>query len=536
MKMKFKIAVVSDVGLVRKNNEDNFFVPKLNIKPMQSSCYDDYTEFVSDKAYICVCDGMGGHSSGEVASYMAAKETEKHYMDITDGTVKTRKKMEAVIQDFVGDTNDRIYNQTEHDGKLRAMGTTMTGLYFMNNKAYFVNVGDSRSYELRKTKINQLSIDHADPTSKNAITRFLGMSSEYGRLDADVAFFPSKIGTGCRYLLCSDGLTDMLDDKSIAGIVLSEKDVKVAAQALVDAAKKNGGRDNVTVIVIDVCPAGRLAKAVHNKIAVGCVTAALVLGAAGTAAYMLKPVPEVGANLSELTTEIEDAMNLKDALKGADNMIAEIDKTIKIYNDYASTVDETDDTVRAANAELKASAAQLQISRDTLASRIEEIKNSNHTDNDKMNLIKNISTDSAYIATDVAQSDCAAKKAAVDSSLAAWKDYLRQEEERKRQEEKAAAAAAAAQKKEKAKEKDENGKPNNSGNSGSNKKSGGSSGGNKQSGGSSGGSSGSYKQSGGSSGGNKQSGGSDSVYTGRNEYGYNSDNSSSGYEYGKYAK
>ena len=126
----------------------------------------------------------------------------------------------------------------------------------MYKRQYFVNVGDSRSYEIRKRGAGQLSTDHADPSSKNAITRYLGMSAEYGRMDADIAFLPSKIGMGRRYLLCSDGLTDMVDDKIIAAAMMKHKDSLGAARELVNEAKRAGGHDNITVAVIDVKPAG----------------------------------------------------------------------------------------------------------------------------------------------------------------------------------------------------------------------------------------------------------------------------------------
>ena len=434
MKIKFRISAISDVGLVRKNNEDNLFIPAMPVKSMSDSYYDVSTEFTEDKAFICVCDGMGGHSSGEVASYIASKETEAKYKQFVNKDVKNKKHISEKMNEFISYASDKIFYKAEDDPDLRTMGTTMTGLYFINGKAYYINVGDSRSYVLNGRNLVQLSTDHADPITKNALTRFLGMSSEYGNVVPEIAFVPSKIGTGHRYLLCSDGLTDMLDDKSIEGILLSNSDGKTAAERLVEEAKKRGGRDNITVIVIDTEPANKIVKATKNKVLVSCIVLALILGAAGAAVYKFYPRNDIeGVSFSELVSGIENAKNLEEAEKAANEVINGMRKRMSNYNEVSSTVDESDDGVRQKNNELKAAMADFEAKINEFTEKVNSIKNSNASDVEKLELLKKINTDVTCISMEQADSICASKR---DGMIAARDQWLQwQEEERKRKEE-----------------------------------------------------------------------------------------------------
>lgn len=434
MKMSFNVAAVSDVGLIRQNNEDNLFVPRLPIKKMADPFYNASTTFTSDRAFICVCDGMGGHSSGEVASYLAAKEVNDSYKQLVIKDVKNKKTLTEKMNEFISDTNDMIFYKAESDAELRTMGTTMSGLYFLNGNAYYVNVGDSRCYVLNGRKLVQLSTDHADPVSKNALTRFLGMSSEYGNISPDVAFAPSKIGTKRRYLLCTDGLTDMVDDKSIEGILIENEFGKDAAERLIEEAKKRGGKDNITAIVIDVFPTKKIVRLAKNKILTGCVAAAIVLGAVGTAAYMLRPEDPIGTSLSDLTTDIQNAKDLRDALNRVDELKKDMHDKLDYYTGYTASVNESDETVQKKNAELKPLVADFEAKLLAFEARVDEIANGSASDADKCEQVKNIKTDAVYIAVEQAYMQCEAKRGEIEKHLADWKQWLKAEEERKARE------------------------------------------------------------------------------------------------------
>jgi len=423
MKLKFKIAVKSDVGLQRKNNEDNYYIPGIEVKPMNDAYSDGYTELTAEKAFMCVCDGMGGHSCGEVASFMAAKEIEKNYMHITNSDIKNKKAIDKISADFVNNANIKIYEKAESDPALSTMGTTMTGLYFLGGKAYFVNIGDSRSYCLNHRKISQLSIDHSDPTTRNAITRFLGMSPEYGPAEPDVAFSPAKIGSGVRFLLCSDGLSDLLDDDSIATIMLAHKDPKSAADDLVETAKKNGGHDNITVAVIDVAPESTAVKVIKNKAVCGCIAAALVAGL-GVGGYTLlkpdEPVIDVFEDIEAELQAVDNAKNFKEALDNITVIKDSYSGAITEFESYSGTIDESDANVKAKNDELKTAIETAKTKLTAFSDAISAIEtNETMDDVQKMEKVKELASEENAVHKELkdAITDCSTKKSTLDSAI-----------------------------------------------------------------------------------------------------------------------
>ena len=135
---------------------------------------------------------------------------------------------------------------TEH------MGTTMVSLYFSGRSVYVCNVGDSRAYRLRDGEFLQLSVDHVENRPgrehrKAPLTQYLGLSSEEIQIDPHIA--KGEIKKDDLYLLCSDGLTDMLTNLEITDIMINSKDAEACVQKLIRAAVDHGGRDNITVIV-----------------------------------------------------------------------------------------------------------------------------------------------------------------------------------------------------------------------------------------------------------------------------------------------
>ena len=168
MKIRYKYSLISDVGNLRKNNEDNFFVFGEENRNPKNNIYSCNGEFVNEKAFFCVCDGMGGHSAGEVASYIATHQVQKNYNSITD-KIKFEKDVSNVMKSFISSINDSIYNTTEEKPELKSMGTTLTGIYFLKDGAYAINIGDSRVYELE----NEIIID-----VDNVIKYYLSSYSE----------------------------------------------------------------------------------------------------------------------------------------------------------------------------------------------------------------------------------------------------------------------------------------------------------------------------------------------------------------------
>lgn len=231
---------VSDTGKLRNANEDSFLV---------------------SEHLLAVADGMGGHNAGEVASAMAVKL-------LQDAANQPIESPESFI-DLISTINDAIFSAATGASEQRGMGTTLTAIAVAGStpsdeRVVVINVGDSRTYILRKGELRQVTIDHsyvqelvsegvisADDARthprRNIVTRALGIDS---RVIADSWTLP--IVDGDRYVLCSDGLVDEISNEEILAILMENADPQRAAECLLAAANDRGGRDNVTVIVVDV--------------------------------------------------------------------------------------------------------------------------------------------------------------------------------------------------------------------------------------------------------------------------------------------
>lgn len=237
----------TDAGRVRPENED---------------------AFVTEGPIFAVADGMGGHLAGEVASEMAVATLKQRLVGRTAPTDV------AAIIDAVRRANAEIHDAAGASAERRGMGTTLTALAVLNGQAdggerlALVNVGDSRAYVLRAGQLHQLSVDHsyvqelissgqldaADARThphRNIVTRALGIDRT---VHVDAWTLP--LVTGDRFLLCSDGLVDEVVDDAIAEVLLTVEDPQQVAAQLVAMANRHGGRDNTTVVVVDVVEGG----------------------------------------------------------------------------------------------------------------------------------------------------------------------------------------------------------------------------------------------------------------------------------------
>lgn len=249
----------SDVGLVRKINEDDFLCLRLN----------DLLKLENPEAdlYLCVvADGMGGRNAGEVASSMAVHEIvefikEKH-LDVLLKKGASEEKIFDLIREAIYYSNDRIYKKSLLNSEFVGMGTTLSMILIKDNTLFYGHVGDSRIYIIRENEITKITEDHSlvaelvrqgtikpeeafKHPQKNIITRALG--TEYN-IEVDLGKHEMKDED--YILLCSDGLSNLILDNEIMEIVLSAKDVDQACDNLIVKAKENGGFDNITVVVI----------------------------------------------------------------------------------------------------------------------------------------------------------------------------------------------------------------------------------------------------------------------------------------------
>ncbi|WP_407384577.1 PP2C family protein-serine/threonine phosphatase [Ruminococcus sp.] len=240
-KNKIEYAVVSATGKVRRNNEDNYCCCgkiREDVNAVTDSVHSGMTDAAANELFA-VFDGMGGEACGEVASYIAASSA-MLFTRAKDAYGEYLKELAAFI-------NDKIREGTEARS-LVLMGTTAAMLQVAGEDVYILNSGDSRIYKLSSHELRQISEDHILPVrGGNAITQFLGMPEGY---EPSPYAAKGKYKPGDMFLLCSDGVTDMLSDDEICRIIDDRMDVDVLVRALVDAALDKGGVDNTTALLL----------------------------------------------------------------------------------------------------------------------------------------------------------------------------------------------------------------------------------------------------------------------------------------------
>lgn len=240
-------ACFCNTGKVRKNNEDNFFfdgrcLPETNegLKHPVSAVNTLCKEYS-----VAVFDGMGGENFGEAASFAAASGMQSITRRLKDYFFPERR----FLADMCTKLNERVLARANELYTSR-MGSTMVALYFSHGYIYSCNLGDSRAYRLRDGEFLQISEDHVekrDNKKKTPLTQYLGIVPEDFLIEPYIA--KGELQRGDQYLLCSDGLTDMLSNLEIDEIMTRAETAEGCAKQLVDAALEKGGRDNITVIV-----------------------------------------------------------------------------------------------------------------------------------------------------------------------------------------------------------------------------------------------------------------------------------------------
>jgi len=245
--MTLEFVSATDTGRARNNNED-------------SVALDDAT------ALMVLADGMGGYNAGEVASGMATSfiksELGRWLSEASEAATDTdvRRAMDICVDN----ANRAIFNAANSNPQYAGMGTTLVVGVFRDSRLLIGHVGDSRGYRLRASRLTQITHDHsllqeqidsglitpeqaAFSANKNLVTRAVGVEDTV-LLETHL----HDVMPGDTYLLCSDGLSDMLDDESIAQLLMSAEALPELATALVDAANDAGGKDNISVVLARV--------------------------------------------------------------------------------------------------------------------------------------------------------------------------------------------------------------------------------------------------------------------------------------------
>jgi PPM family protein phosphatase len=230
-----RVAAVTDPGRTRRHNED---------------------AYVIDPPLFAIADGMGGAQAGEVASRLATLALKE---------AGANGGGERRIADLIQEANRRVYDRSSSDPNTSGMGTTITVALVEDDQVAFGHVGDSRAYLIRDAQMEQLTEDHSlvnellktgklsreeaeTHPQRSVITRALGTDP-----DVDVDTFSVRAEDGDLFLLCSDGLTDMVSEESILDVVeRNRQDIDAALRALVKAANRGGGQDNITVVAFEI--------------------------------------------------------------------------------------------------------------------------------------------------------------------------------------------------------------------------------------------------------------------------------------------
>jgi serine/threonine protein phosphatase PrpC len=244
--LKLAVYGISDVGLSREHNEDSI-------------------SWDTELGLIMLADGMGGHNAGEIASELAVTAIRDALLDVlTPEMLDTHLiKCDEALREAVVYANEEIHEQANRRIECAGMGTTVVITLFYDDKVTYAHVGDSRIYRFRHGETQRLTQDHSlvqemidngylsqeeamISSSRNLITRALGIAPE---VEVDVR--TEVVDIDDVYLLCSDGLSDLLSDQDMTRILTEQRDnLAKAVQTLVDLANERGGTDNISVILV----------------------------------------------------------------------------------------------------------------------------------------------------------------------------------------------------------------------------------------------------------------------------------------------
>ena len=236
---------LTDPGCVRSQNQDTFLIEELN-----------------KHSLLCViCDGMGGAKSGNVASQLAAdvftQEVKRSFKSDMD-----QEALNRMLQSAVKLANFTVFDQAQQFEEFAGMGTTLVAVLVTGKTATFINVGDSRGYHVDRDGVQQITVDHSlvqlmvdkgeltpeqakTYPGKNLITRAIGTEPQ---VNCDI--FHKKLERGDCLLLCSDGLSNLIDEQEILFEVVHGVDKGKCCQRLLDIVKKRGAPDNVTSVLV----------------------------------------------------------------------------------------------------------------------------------------------------------------------------------------------------------------------------------------------------------------------------------------------
>lgn len=240
-------------GKVRSNNEDNFYFDGKCLREdnngLRHAVY--MQDYLKPGFCVAVFDGMGGENYGEIAAYTAAEALKNTERDLSQFLIPEKQYLNELCMKI----NEEVV-RAARERRTNRMGSTMVALYFSLRFVYVCNLGDSRAYRLRGNELMQISEDHVEKMQmlnqggnlrKAPLTQHLGIDPEEVLIEPYIA--KGELKRGDQYLLCSDGLTDMVSNLEIYDIMKYYEEADACVDALIKLALEKGGKDNITVIL-----------------------------------------------------------------------------------------------------------------------------------------------------------------------------------------------------------------------------------------------------------------------------------------------
>ena len=260
---------ITDTGKVRPANEDQFLIAELtkSMRVWQTSLPEPKVQVGDERAHLfLVADGMGGHRAGERASALAVVAIEHFTLNTFKWFLGTSapeaQRVLAQFQTALTEADAQMAEEAAEHPELRGMGTTVTMAFQLGAQLCVVHVGDSRAYVYRNGELHQLTQDHtvvadmvrhgvvtADQAAKHPMRHIITNVIGGPEVGVKVEARALELQSGDRLLLCSDGLTEMVNDEAIVAVLESELSPELAAKTLLAKANEAGGRDNITLVI-----------------------------------------------------------------------------------------------------------------------------------------------------------------------------------------------------------------------------------------------------------------------------------------------
>lgn len=236
---------MTDTGLRRAMNQDVFYTHK----------------FSNEAGFAIVCDGMGGENGGHIASAMVCDIVSKRLIE-NNINLAEPEDIKDIIVTAISEANIQVFTKSAEEVDYKGMGTTIVLCVIVDGLVHVAHIGDSRLYVYNANKLTQVTRDHSrvqelyeqgkinrdealTHPQKNIITRAVGVY-----LTVDIDFLSMKLNSGMKFLLCSDGLTNMVSDQAIEKAI-GKSTAEIACKKLIDLANKQGGIDNITVAIVE---------------------------------------------------------------------------------------------------------------------------------------------------------------------------------------------------------------------------------------------------------------------------------------------